>query len=254
VSVAILIPARLESTRLARKLLLDATGKPLLAHTAERALEARRASNGLVTRVVVCADCEALAEAARAAGAEAVLTRPGHASGTDRIAEVAAGLEEDVLVDLQADEPEIDPAHVLACARLLIEDADAQMATLATPIASREEFLDPAAVKVVRSDSGDALRFSRAPIPPPRDGCDPCDVPAGALRHLGIYAYRREALLAFASMPRAALEEAEKLEQLRALAAGWRIRVAVVDAAPPGIDTEEDYRAFVARRRAAEGG
>ena len=265
---AVVIPARLESTRLPRKLLLAETGRPLIAHTVERVLAAKDESGGAITRVLVAADDEALVDAARAAGAEAVMTRADHACGTDRIAEAAAGIPEDVIVNVQGDEPEVDPVHVITAAQLLDagegDDAgdtpdgrQAEMGTLAYPIVSREDFMDPNLVKVVLDRRWMALYFSRAPVPFPREGCatETHSLREGewGLGHLGIYVYRKAFLMRYSELPRSALEEREKLEQLRALEAGEPIRVAVVR--PPlgrAVDTREDYDEF-RRRVAAEG-
>jgi 3-deoxy-manno-octulosonate cytidylyltransferase (CMP-KDO synthetase) len=248
---ALVLPARLASTRLPRKLLLAETGRPLLAHTVECALAAAEASKGAISRVLVAADCEELARAARAAGAEAVLTDPDHKSGTDRIAEAARGLKEDVIVNLQADEPEMPAASILKLAELLLASPDEVMATLAAPIGAPEDVANPTVVKVVVDSTGHALYFSRAPIPWAREGWkDGRDPTKHVLRHFGIYAYRREFLLAYSKLPPSRLEELEKLEQLRALEAGRRIACAVVDSVPEGIDTPESYAAFVARWRA----
>ena len=247
---AVIIPARLESTRLPRKLLLAETGRPLIAHTVERVLRAADESGGAVSRVLVAADDPALLEAARTAGAEAVMTRPDHACGTDRVAEAASAIPEDVVVNVQGDEPEVDLAHVVTAAGLL-DGRDEPMGTLAYPLRSRRDLEDPNLVKVVVDRRGRALYFSRAPVPFPRDGA-----PEGGdwgLGHIGIYVYRKEFLARYASLPRSALEERERLEQLRALEAGEVVRVAVV--APPlgrAVDTREDYDEF-RRRVAAEG-
>ncbi|MHC5058789.1 MAG: 3-deoxy-manno-octulosonate cytidylyltransferase [Planctomycetota bacterium] len=265
---AVVIPARLESTRLPRKLLLAETGRPLIAHTVERVLRAQEESEGAITRVLVAADDEALAEAARAAGAEAVMTRADHACGTDRIAEAAGGVPEDVIVNVQGDEPEVETGHVVTAARLLDryeggdgtdghDESDVEMGTLAYPIMSREDFMDPNLVKVVLDRRGMALYFSRAPAPFPREGrasaTESLREGEWGLGHLGIYVYRKSFLMRYAELPRSALEEREKLEQLRALEAGEPIRVAVVTA-PLGraVDTREDYDEF-RRRVAAEG-
>ena len=245
----LILPARLASTRLERKLLLAETGKPLLAHTVECALAAAAASRGAITRVLVAADCPELAAAARAAGAEAVLTDPGHPSGTDRIAEAARGVREDVVINLQADEPEMPAAAVLELAGLLLDSPGEVMATLAAPIGAPEDLHNPNVVKVVLSGDGHALYFSRAPIPWARDGLSGRDPTGVALRHFGIYAYRREFLLGYSKLPASRLEQIEKLEQLRALEAGHRIACAVVDSVPEGIDTPESYAAFVKRCR-----
>ncbi|HOX05960.1 MAG TPA: 3-deoxy-manno-octulosonate cytidylyltransferase [Planctomycetota bacterium] len=247
---ALVLPARLASTRLPRKLLLAETGRPLLAHSVECALAAAQASGGAISRVLVAADCEELAAAARAAGAEAVLTDPNHKSGTDRIAEAAAALPEDVIVNLQADEPEMPAEAVLRVARLLLDAPGEVMATLAAPIASAGELTNPNVVKVVVDSAGHALYFSRAPIPWAREGWkDGRDPTRSVLRHFGMYAYRREFLLSYSKLPPSRLEELEKLEQLRALEAGHRIACAVVATVPEGIDTPEGYAAFVARRK-----
>ena len=247
--VALVLPARLASQRLPGKLLLAETGKPLIAHTAERALAAAAASGGRISRVLVAADCLELADAARAAGAEAVLTDPGHQSGTDRVAEAAAGLAEEIIVNLQADEPAAPVEAILKLAGLLPDSPEASMATLAAPLTSSRELNDPNVVKVVLDSAGRALYFSRAPIPFAREGWSGREVSKTALRHLGLYAYRKEFLLAYSELPASRLEELEKLEQLRALEAGLDIACAVVEAVPEGIDTAEGYAAFVKRCR-----
>ncbi len=238
----LVVPARYASKRLPGKPLLAETGKPLIVHVLERALQSSR-----VTRAVVATDDERILQAVRDAGAEAVLTSKDHTSGTDRIAEVAAGFQsEPFFVNLQGDEPEIDPADIDLLVSTL-EAAGTEMATLASPISDPEEFNDPAVVKVVMDTRGDALYFSRAPIPCDRDG----DGPAECYRHLGIYGFTAEALRRFAALSPSVLEQTEKLEQLRALGAGMKIRVALVKSAPPGIDTMEAYRAFVNRTASA---
>ena len=242
------IPARLASTRLPRKLLLSETGKTLLQYTWENACRAES-----LREVVIAADGEEIARVAREFGARVVLTGE-HPSGTDRIAEVArfALPDADILVNIQGDEPELDPAHI---DRLVgsIRASGAEMATLGTPIRDRKELESPSCVKIVWGDAGQALYFSRLPVPFSRD--EPVEeLLAGEtpyLLHIGIYAYRRDFLLRLTSMPPCRLEELEKLEQLRALSAGARIAVDVVEQRTIGIDTPEDYARFVARRRAA---
>jgi 3-deoxy-manno-octulosonate cytidylyltransferase (CMP-KDO synthetase) len=255
VRVAVVIPARLESTRLPRKLLLAESGVPLIAHTVRRVLEAAAASGGLVARVVVAADDDALVLAARQAGAEAVLTDRGHRSGTDRIAEAARALDEDVVVNVQGDEAEIPVEHVLAAARVL-RGASEPMGTLAYPVADEAAFRNPNLVKAVTDSGGRALLFTRAPVPFPRDGRAPPDG-VWCLGHVGVYAFRRGFLLRYPSLPPSGLEERESLEQLRALEAGYRIRVALVSP-PEGrpVDTREDYDAFLDRlvRAGVQGG
>ena len=191
-------------------------------------------------------DDDELLTIAQEAGAEAVMTSPDCASGTDRIAEAVreADVNSSVIVNVQGDEPEIPAETVLAAANVLNE-VDAPMGTLVALVDDPAQLNDPAVVKVVTSTTGNALYFSRAPIPFPRDG----ESDAPVLRHIGIYAYRREFLLGYADLPPSKLERTEKLEQLRALEAGHAIRVAVVDRVPVGIDTPEDYAAFVDRCR-----
>lgn len=244
--VAAIIPARFASTRLPGKPLLAETGRPLIVHVVEAA---RRASR--IDRVIVATDDERIADAVRAAGGEAALTRSDHPSGTDRVAEVADRLPgARIVVNLQGDEPEIEPEALDRVVALLDADPTAPMATLCTPIVDRETYLDPSCVKVVTSTTGRALYFSRRSIPCHRDG-EP-DGTAGpiALLHLGLYAYRRDFLLRLATMPPSPLERAEKLEQLRVLEAGFPIALGVVPTAAVGIDTPEDYRRFVDRWRA----
>lgn len=239
----VIVPARLASTRLPEKALLDVRGKPLVVRVLERAM-ASRASD-----VVVATDDARVIDAVRAAGGRAVMTSAEHRSGTDRIAEVAAalGLEDDeVIVNLQGDEPLV-PAELLdGLAASLVSRPEASLATLATPIRDAEELFEPNAVKVVRDATGHAAYFSRAPIPWVRDafGAEGARaMPEGVpfLRHLGLYAYRVGTLARLAAAEEAVLERAEKLEQLRALAMGMRIYVGVVDEAPPpGVDSAAD--------------
>lgn len=238
---AVLIPARRAATRLPDKLLLAEHGEPLIATVARRAALAYGSQ-----AVLVCADDPALIEAVRPTGIAARLTSPHHASGTERIAEAAATLPQAVVVNVQGDEPEIDPAHIRLVAELLERHPWAGMATLAVP-AGPEAQASPHQVKVVIGNEGRALWFTRAPAPWDREAGGPA---ARTHRHLGIYAYRREVLLGYAALPRTPLEDLERLEQLRALANGIGIVVAVVERAAPGIDTRADYEAFLARWRA----
>lgn len=245
-SVAIVIPARYASSRLPGKPLLRETGKYLIQHVYERACEARCANI-----VVVATDDERIAAAVRRFGGQAVMTRADHPSGTDRIAEVAAGLTAKVIVNLQGDEPQIEPAAIDSLAGLLT-DSSADMATLAVPISDRETYLNPNVVKVVCDAKGRALYFSRSPIPMVRDG-DPdlTAKPPLFLQHLGVYAYRRDFLLRIAATPPHPLELTEKLEQLRVLGAGGTIRVGMIASAHKGVDTPADYAEFVRSCRAA---
>ena len=241
----IVIPARLASTRLPRKLLLKETGKSVLQHTYEAASLARRPSG-----ICVAADCEEIAAEVRSFGGRVELTSPDCPSGTDRVAEIARKLPDaQVLVNVQGDEPEISAAAIDLAVDLLEKNPAAMMSTLATPIRTKEQLHDPACVKVVFDSRGHAIYFSRAPIPFPRTWDDSllAATPANFYQHIGLYAYRRDFLLQLASMPRAAIEKVENLEQLRVLAAGHTILVGVIDEPMIGIDTPEDYRAFVER-------
>jgi 3-deoxy-manno-octulosonate cytidylyltransferase (CMP-KDO synthetase) len=260
-SIAIILPARLASMRLPNKLLLDRSGKTVLEHTIERAREAVALSKGLLSSIIVATDHDSLLQIARKAGVTAVLTDPNHASGTDRVAEAAAQLKDEIIVNLQADEPEIDPQYVVTAAKLLAEDKTAAMSTLAVPIFDVEKFRRPNVVKVVIDCHGKALLFSRAPIPHVRDENDAAAAKVWTLNekrvyglhHLGLYAYRRDFLLGYKSLPPSRLEQLEKLEQLRALEAGHTIKVGVVKEGPPGIDTPEEYEAFLKRQTVKPG-
>jgi 3-deoxy-manno-octulosonate cytidylyltransferase (CMP-KDO synthetase) len=240
-----IIPARLASTRLPRKLLLNETGKPLLQYTWEAAKRAKSLAD-----VIVAADSLEIADAVRAFGGRCEMTGE-HPSGTDRIAEVArrACPEADILVNIQGDEPELDPANIDLLVQQLVERPGAEMATLATPIRHRQEWEASSCVKVACGGDGRALYFSRCPIPFCRDR-DTDELLAGDspwLLHLGVYAYRREFLLRLTQLPPSRLEQLEKLEQLRALEAGATIQVGVVEHRAVGIDTPEDYARFVER-------
>ncbi|MFN0056688.1 MAG: 3-deoxy-manno-octulosonate cytidylyltransferase [Planctomycetales bacterium] len=244
-----LIPARLASTRLPRKLLLAETGKPLLQHTWEAARRVRS-----LGEVVVAADSVEIADAVRQFGGGCELTGD-HPSGTDRIAEVVrrAFPEVEIVVNIQGDEPEVDPGQIDLLVELLVRNPQAQMSTLATPIRTREVRDSPSCVKVVRGGDGRALYFSRSLIPFCRDA-DPdrlLEEQSPWLLHLGVYAYRREFLLELTQLPPSLLEKLEKLEQLRALEAGGVIQVGVVERRAVGIDTPEDYARFVERMRGA---
>jgi len=202
--------------------------------------------------VLVATDDEEIAAAVRGFGGTAVMTSPACESGTDRVAEAVRGRSEDLVVNVQADEPEFEVADVEALVAAMAAEPSLPMGTLAA-VAEPEERDRPSVVKVVVDRAGDALYFSRARIPHLRDpAAGAAEDVAPVLRHVGIYAYRREALLAFAALAPTPLERTEKLEQLRALEHGWRIRVVRGRRAPPGIDTPEDYEAFVARVAAAQ--
>jgi 3-deoxy-manno-octulosonate cytidylyltransferase (CMP-KDO synthetase) len=243
----IVIPARLASTRLPQKLLLRETGKTLIQHTYEAALEARKPLG-----VCIATDHEAIFQEAKAFGADVRMTGADLASGTDRVAQVAERLPQaDILVNVQGDEPELSGESIDLVIELLEQDPTAVMSTLATPIRSREQLEDPACVKVTFDARGRALYFSRSPIPFARQWDDALLTadPPSFYQHVGMYAYRRDFLLHVAKMPRSRLEKIENLEQLRALEAGFEIAVGVVDEPTRGIDTAADYRAFVERWR-----
>ena len=239
--VAVVIPARFASSRLPGKPLLRDTGKYLVQHVYEQACAARCAAE-----VVVATDDDRIRAAVESFGGRVAMTRADHPSGTDRVAEVAAGLIADVVINLQGDEPLIDPDSLDLLAALLARDPDSDMATLAVPIRDRDAYLSPNVVKVVCDDRGRALYFSRSPVPMVRDGePDFAADPARLLQHLGLYAYRRAFLLHIAQTPPHPLEESEKLEQLRILGTGGTIQVGRVAHAHRGVDTPADYAAFV---------
>lgn len=228
------IPARFASTRFPGKALAPIAGKPMIQHVWERARLCE-----LLTRVVVATDDERIAGAARGFGAEAVLTRADHASGTDRAAEAAAATDAEVIVNIQGDEPLIDPAAISLALSTLLDDPVCRMATLKRRLTSPADVRNPNIVKVVTSLSGWALYFSRSPIPASRGE------EAAYWKHIGLYVYRRELLLSYSSLPRGPLEEAEKLEQLRALENGIGIRVAETSYDTIGVDTPEDLEAVL---------
>lgn len=239
--VAVVIPARYKSTRLPAKPLLRATGKYLIQHVYERALESG------ADRVVVATDDTRIFDAVRSFGGEVMMTRDDHPNGTDRVAEVARSLPSEIVVNVQGDEPMLDPASIDLLADLLENNPHVPMATLGVPISSIEAWRDPNCVKLVRDARGRALYFSRSPIPFVRDGePDFRKFPGVFLQHLGIYAYRKNFLLDLATWPPSPLEEIEKLEQLRVLALGHSIQVGVVAHASRGVDTPADYDRFVA--------
>jgi 3-deoxy-manno-octulosonate cytidylyltransferase (CMP-KDO synthetase) len=244
---AIVIPARYASSRLPGKPLLKSTGKYLVQHVYERACRSR------ADLVLVATDDPRIVAAVESFGGRVVLTRRDHPSGTDRVAEAARTLDADVIINLQGDEPFIDPATLDLLPALLRRDLDADVATVAVPLSSAEQWHNPNCVKVVRDGSGRALYFSRSPIPSVRDGRpDFAAQPPCFFQHLGLYAYRRPFLLQLANLPPEPLENLEKLEQLRVLSLGRRIHVGVVQEAAIGVDTYEDYQRFVAIYRQSQ--
>jgi 3-deoxy-manno-octulosonate cytidylyltransferase (CMP-KDO synthetase) len=242
------IPTRLGSTRFPGKALAAETGRPLILHVVDRA---RAASS--VDRVIVTAPDPEIIRIAREAGVEAIETSFNHPNGTSRLAEVADRLADElpidaILVNVQGDEPELDPNAIDAVIQALNDDSEADMSTVAAPFGPEGDPDDPNQVKVVMGLDGRAIYFSRSPIPFDRDcaGIIP-------LRHVGLYAYRRGFLQQFASWPESPLELAERLEQLRVLEHGGRIAVAIHASDGGGIDTPEQYAAFVTRWRASHG-
>lgn len=279
--IVVCIPARYASTRFPAKILAKGTGKYLVQHTWEQACKAK-----LPQRVVIAADDEKIVVAAREFGAECILTSTKHNSGTDRIAEAVGRSDADIVINVQGDEPRIDPDHIDLLARLMLDNPEVPMATLAAPFAAREQIADPNVVKVVVGTSGGAIPcgcppyagqtsgtgqaqgpapthgaegttpnaplraiyFSRSVIPYDRDRAGVGDV-GSYLRHIGIYAYRRDFLMRITSLPQTTLEKLEKLEQLRAIENGYTILVGKVERTCEGIDTPEQYEAFAEQWR-----
>ena len=223
------IPARYSSTRLPGKPLADICGKPMVQHVYENAAQAK-----LLDEVLVATDDERVYRQVIAFGGQAIMTSPNHATGTDRLAEVATQLDSDVLVNIQGDEPLLMPQSIDKAISALLEDDSVVMSTLKWLIKDLEEAQNPSAVKVVTDNDDNALYFSRAPIPYPRDGS------AIYYKHLGLYVYRKEFLLHFASLAPTALEDLEKLEQLRVLENGYKIKVVETEHDSIGVDTPAD--------------
>jgi 3-deoxy-manno-octulosonate cytidylyltransferase (CMP-KDO synthetase) len=243
-AATVVIPARFGSTRFPAKILASDTGKPLVQHVVDQVRKCVR-----VRDVLVATDDARIVEALRPFKTRCIMTSPAHQSGTDRIAEVARNLKDSIVVNVQGDEPEIEPEVIDGLVELM-EFGNAQMVTAATPFPGGADVNNPNLVKVAMDLEGRALYFSRSPIPFARDAT-PAQEKSYYL-HLGIYAYRREFLLQFASWPPTPLERIEKLEQLRALEHGAPIHVLKVNRAAHGIDTPEQYREFVNRFRRGE--
>lgn len=245
-----LIPARLGSTRLPGKMLAGETGRALILHT----LDAARLSTRL-SRIVVATDAPEIVEVVRGAGGEAVSTSPAHPNGTSRLAEAAdlLGLPDPAMVvNIQGDEPEIDPALIdLAVGTL--EDSGADVATVGSPFGPGQDPRDPNIVKVVVDCRGRALYFSRSPVPFDRDAARVSGTAAGPLKHVGLYVYRAGYLRRYVKLPETPLEQTERLEQLRVLEHGGTIAVAVAEVHHVGIDTPDQYAAFVRRWREQQG-
>jgi 3-deoxy-manno-octulosonate cytidylyltransferase (CMP-KDO synthetase) len=235
------IPARFASTRFPGKVLAQISSKSMLQHVYERASQAR-----YLTSTIIATDDERISDAARHFGAMVRLTRADHLSGTDRVAEVASAENADIIVNIQGDEPLIDPAAIDAAILPLVHDAEIVMATLKKRIEDRREIADPNVVKVVTDAAGDAIYFSRCPIPFVRDSQAEAigrhSQPGRHFKHVGLYVYRRDFLLRYSDLPVGPLEQAEKLEQLRALENGFSIRVVETEYDSLGVDTPEDLQ------------
>jgi 3-deoxy-manno-octulosonate cytidylyltransferase (CMP-KDO synthetase) len=231
--VIVVIPSRYASTRLPGKALVQLAGKPMVQHVYERAKRAQTAH-----RVIVATDDQRIIDAVTAFGGEARMTRADHRTGTERIAEVAVHEDGDVFVNVQGDEPLIDPAAIDTAVGALLEEPQAQISTVATAIRHAGDIMDPNVVKTVLDFDGNALYFSRAPIPWIRDTQQKLHVKYW--KHLGLYVFQREALLEFPTLPQGELEKIEQLEQLRWLENGWKIRVAEVAHDAVSVDVPED--------------
>jgi 3-deoxy-manno-octulosonate cytidylyltransferase (CMP-KDO synthetase) len=236
--VTAIIPARYASTRFPGKPLADILGKPMIQWVYERT-----ALSQSINRVIVATDDERIRRAVEGFGGEVRMTRPDHPTGTDRLAEVAAGIETDLVVNVQGDEPLIDPRMIDQAVAPLKRGPGIAMGTLKSPIESIEEYLNPNVVKVVTDRQGFALYFSRAPIPHPRDFAADLEAHFSRLevyKHIGLYVYRRDFLLTYPKLSATVLEQLEKLEQLRALEHGFRIKVPTTRLTSQGVDTPED--------------
>ena len=231
--VVVVIPSRYASSRLPGKPLVSLAGKPMVQRVYERAKLAQT-----VTRVVVATDDQRIVDTVTAIGGEARMTRSDHRTGTERIAEVAAHEPGDIFVNVQGDEPLIDPAAIDTAVGALVEEPQAQIATVATPIRHAGDIMDPNVVKTVLDFEGNALYFSRAPIPWIRDTQQKVHVKYW--KHLGLYVFQRDALLEYPTLPHGELEKIEQLEQLRWLENGWKIRVAEVAHDSVSVDVPED--------------
>lgn len=240
-NVLVVIPARYGSSRFEGKVLANETGKFLVQHTLEQSSKASS-----VNDVLIATDDQRVVDACRSFGGRCVMTSEAHQSGTDRIAEAVAEIDADIIVNVQADEPEMDPANIDYLVDLLNSNPAADMATLVTGFDSQAQVADPNVVKAIVDKDGRAIYFSRSVIPYDRDAAGVGDV-SGYLRHLGIYAYRKKFLLKFTSLEQSSLEKQEKLEQLRAIENGYTIITGKVEHSCEGIDTAEQYAAFVER-------
>jgi 3-deoxy-manno-octulosonate cytidylyltransferase (CMP-KDO synthetase) len=231
--VVVVIPARYGATRLPGKPLVMLAGKPMIQRVYERAKLAQRAD-----QVIVATDDERILKAVEGFGGEARMTRTDHRTGTERVAEVAAHVAGDVFVNVQGDEPLLDPAAVDRAVSSLLEEPQAPISTVATPVKTPGDIMDPNVVKTVLDFDGNALYFSRAPIPWVRDTGSKIQV--RHLKHLGLYVFQRDALLEYPTLPQGELERIEQLEQLRWMENGWKIRVAEVEHDAVSVDAPAD--------------
>jgi 3-deoxy-manno-octulosonate cytidylyltransferase (CMP-KDO synthetase) len=249
--ISAVIPARYGSTRFEGKPLADILGKPMIQYVYEGVRRSK-----LIDEVIVATDDQRILEAVQAFGGEAIMTSPTHVTGTDRVAEVVRKLKSEIIVNVQGDEPLIHGKFIDKAIRSLLVDDDLQMSTLMTRIEEVRDWLNPHIVKVVVDQKNFALYFSRSPIPFPRDlqigrlESNPFGtnrpLPKRVFKHIGVYVFRRKFLLAFSNMKVTPLEKLEKLEQLRALENGYRIRVTPVDYEPLSVDTPEDLQKVIA--------
>jgi 3-deoxy-manno-octulosonate cytidylyltransferase (CMP-KDO synthetase) len=250
--IVAIIPARYGSTRFPGKALADLGGKPMIQHVYERTCQA-----SLVSRTIVATDDNRIADAIRLIGGEAVMTSPDHETGTDRLAEVAKNLDADLIVNVQGDEPLINPATIDQAIEPFLNDPALQMGTLKTRVRCLHDFLSPNVVKVVTDNTGNALYFSRSPLPFFRDKWHDLKDEAFAsgrllcFKHIGLYVFRKEFLIQYAAMPQTFLELSEKLEQLRAIENGIKIRVVETEFESLGVDTPDDLTK--ARERMKQG-
>jgi 3-deoxy-manno-octulosonate cytidylyltransferase (CMP-KDO synthetase) len=231
--VVVVIPARYGAKRLPGKPLIQLAGKPMVQRVYERAKLAKTAS-----RIIVATDDDRILQAVKGFGGEALMTRADHRTGTERVAEIAAHVEGDVFVNVQGDEPLLDPVAVDTAVNALLEEPNADVATVATPIKIPADIMDPNVVKTVLDFDGNALYFSRAPVPWVRDTANKIQV--RHLKHLGLYVFQRAALLEYPTLPQGELERIEQLEQLRWMENGVKIRVAEVEHDAVSVDVPED--------------
>ena len=241
VKILAVIPARYGSSRFEGKVLAKRTGKFLIQHTYQQACKAK-----LIEKVLIATDDQKVLTACTSFGADCVMTSDSHQSGTDRIAEAVADIDAEIIINVQADEPEIDPENIDYLAQLMLENSNCQMATLVAEFKNKDDIADANIVKVVVDNKGYARYFSRSPIPYDRAAAGIGNA-EDYLQHLGIYAYRRDFLAEITSLPQTRLEKIEKLEQLRPIEYGYSILTGRVKTTCHGIDTPQQYQEFVKR-------